>query len=121
MSPLPTWLPELFPTDGHEEDAVIEGLHEVFRQDFMVESPTFRTLPVWWDRRVGARGYHEAFWHIITKGEIMPRQFDPRRAERLPWCGPQYPGATRFVISFGTTKRAMAQFARTSGIEMENT
>ena len=90
MSPLPAWLPELFHVD-RQEDEVVDSLHGVFQQDFIVALPKFRGLSVWWDRRVGARGYHEGFWHIITKGEITPRQFDPRRAERLPWCGPPIP------------------------------
>ena len=47
--------------------------------------------PVWWDRRILPGGrYEEGFWHLITR-EPKPgeeRLFDPRRAERLPWCAP---------------------------------
>lgn len=34
--------------------------------------------------------YEEGFWHLTTKEDRPSRDrlFDPRRAERLPWCGP---------------------------------
>jgi hypothetical protein len=44
---------------------------------------------VWWNRQV-REGFEEAFWHLITRDDasIGARLFDPRRAERLAWCGP---------------------------------
>jgi hypothetical protein len=34
--------------------------------------------------------YEEGFWHLITRDDrvVGERLLDPRRAERLPWCGP---------------------------------
>ena len=84
----PYGLPALFVTNG-EWEVVLVGLYHVFHNDFIVGRPRFQTLPVWWNRTVKAgEQYEEGFWHLITKGDPADRLFDPRRAERLPWCGP---------------------------------
>jgi hypothetical protein len=48
-------------------------------------------LPIWWDRAVRpGEQYEEGFLHLVTRKDQRTgdRIFDPRRAERLPWCGP---------------------------------
>jgi hypothetical protein len=85
---MPTWLNDLCETNGVWDDVVL-ALYAIFRHDFPDNPPTFRGNPVWWDRRVLDR-FEETFWHLITKKDevIGERLFDPRRAERLPWCAP---------------------------------
>jgi hypothetical protein len=84
------WLPEIVSVDG-EWNEVLSRLYRIFEQDFKETERTFNRMKVWWDRRV-AKGerYEEGFWHLITKDQTKSkdRLFDPRRAERLPWCGP---------------------------------
>jgi hypothetical protein len=90
MNARPDWLPELFRTDG-EWEIVCASLYEVFIGDFIYGRPRFQTFPVWWNRKIEVGGhYEEGFWHLITKDDRRAgeRRFDPRRAERLPWCGP---------------------------------
>src|SRR5208283_5574995 len=74
-------------TDG-EWSAVVAGLYGVFVRTIVTDPPKIEGRPVWWQRRVDD-GYEEAFWHLITRDELEGggRLFDPRRAERLSWCG----------------------------------
>lgn len=83
----PAWLPAFCTTDG-EWNTVVHELYEVFRQDFVLNPPRLDDGPVWWNRRI-SDGYEEAFWHLIERNEVEMggRCFDPRRAERLSWCG----------------------------------
>lgn len=58
---------------------------------FQQTSRDFQGAPIWWSRRLSPHGsYEEGFWHLISREEARTgeRRFDPRRAERLPWCGP---------------------------------
>jgi len=86
----PVWLPDIVSVDG-EWEQVLSRLYAVFEADFKVTGCSFQEKPVWWDRRIlpGDR-YEEGFWHLISKQDqkASERLFDPRRAERLPWCRP---------------------------------
>lgn len=73
---------------------VITRLYAIFEKNFKRTRRKLTRMPVWWDCRVleGDR-YEEGFWHLITRvtrvhKDKKERLFDPRRAERLPWCGP---------------------------------
>jgi len=85
----PTWLPEMLRTDGDPKQ-VFSALYKMFEASFKQQRCTFQGLPVFWDRRVLEGEYEEGFWHVITKTDqgTGERLFDPRRAERLSWCGP---------------------------------
>lgn len=86
----PSWLPEIVPVDG-EWGQVVATLYNIFSRDFKQAKRNFQGKPVWWDRKIlPGEQYEEGFWHLITKQDqnANGRLFDPRRAERLPWCGP---------------------------------
>ncbi len=84
---MPEWLPEFCTTDGEWAD-VLAALYVIFRRDIAGNAPRIDGSPVWWDGKI-ADGYEETFWHLITRVETVggDRLFDPRRAERLTWCG----------------------------------
>lgn len=90
MMQKPAWLPEIVSVNG-EWPLVLARLFATFDVDFKQTQRSFRGRPIWWDNRIppGER-YEEGFWHLITKTdqESGERLLDPRRAERLPWCGP---------------------------------
>jgi hypothetical protein len=90
MTPRPKWLPEIVSVNG-EWKAVLKRLYAIFDVDFKQTRREFEGRHVWWDRTVlpGER-YEEGFWHLITRADKAAgeRFLDPRRAERLPWCGP---------------------------------
>jgi hypothetical protein len=90
MTTKPDWLPEMISVNG-EWNQVLARLYQIFDADFKEANRGFEEKPVWWDRRIlpGDR-YEEGFWHLITKTDQATgeRLLDPRRAERLPWCGP---------------------------------
>ncbi|MBI5663510.1 MAG: hypothetical protein HZC49_00255 [Nitrospirae bacterium] len=90
MANIPVWLPEMISTDG-EWNTVLDCLHGIFKTDFIEGRPSLNNAKVWWDKRTldGDR-YEEGFWHLISKNDDTTRErlFDPRRAERLPWCRP---------------------------------
>jgi hypothetical protein len=97
---LPDWLPEIVAIDGAWE-VVISILYHIFESDFMVTKRRFQGLPVWWDRKcLEGECYEEGFWHLITKvdGKTGERLFQPRRAERLPWCGPTITNSTHEAV-----------------------
>jgi hypothetical protein len=85
----PQWLPETVSVNGDPHE-VFAMLYAIFDADFRSATPKFRTMPVWWDRRVVDAPYEEGFWHLITRTDYCTgeRLMDFRRAERLPWCGP---------------------------------
>lgn len=86
----PSWLPDMVSVDG-EWNQVLVTLYAIFENDIKRTRPIFQNNPVWWDRRVlPGEQYEEGFWHLVSKRdwETNDRLFDPRRAERLPWCGP---------------------------------
>ncbi len=90
MTERPPWLPEIVSVNG-EWPHVLSRLYGIFDADFKRTERIFQGRPVRWDRRIlPGEHYEEGFWHLITKTEQRSgdRLFDPRRAERLPWCGP---------------------------------
>jgi hypothetical protein len=84
---IPGWLPRFCETDGVWEE-VVAALYAVFRRDIIDNPPWIDDAPVWIDRTI-SHGFEESFWHLISRIDYASgdRQFDPRRAERLPWCG----------------------------------
>ncbi len=90
MTEIPSWLPALISVDG-EWDKVFEKLYGIFKADFVEGKPSLNNSKVWWNRRIlDGDKYEEGFWHLISKDDdsTNERLFDPRRAERLPWCRP---------------------------------
>jgi len=90
MTAAPSWLPELIPVSG-EYHEVVARLYAIFEADFKTAGLKLGPLHVWWDKRVlPGEEYEEGFWHLITRTDRTTgdRLHDPRRAERLPWCGP---------------------------------
>lgn len=84
----PSWLPELLDTDGAWQD-ILDRLYAVFTSDFKIGRPTFRGLPIWWDRKCSEGDSHEdGFWHLVTKDDPASgnRLLDTFRAKRLKWC-----------------------------------
>lgn len=85
----PAWLPELLDVNG-EPQQVFEALYQVFRLDFVDAPSRFRRCPVWFDRKIlPDDDKEEGFWHLVTRDDygVGARLLDPRRAERLAWCG----------------------------------
>ena len=90
MKDFPSWLPHMISIDG-EWTKVLALLYGIFEKDFKQMQRFFEGRPIWWDRRVlGNEKYEEGFWHLITVTHVKTGQrlLEPRRAERLPWCGP---------------------------------
>jgi hypothetical protein len=90
MNNLPDWLPDIISVDGSFDD-VLSRLYNVFHRDFIERHPKLNDMEVWHDKRVKAGEiYEESFWHLIERDHNKQgkRSFDPRRAERLPWCAP---------------------------------
>jgi hypothetical protein len=84
----PPWLPDLICVDGNFDD-VVSWLYNIFHRDFVESHPKLAAMEVWHDKRVKpGETYEEGFWHLIERvhNKQESRNFDPRRAERLPWC-----------------------------------
>lgn len=90
MMEKPHWLPSIVNVDGEWND-VLSMLYGIFERDIKQAKRFIQGKPVWWNRQILEDGqYEEGFWHLISKDDqkTKERLFDPRRAERLPWCGP---------------------------------
>lgn len=86
----PIWLPGMLKVNGNWE-TVLNRLYRVFEHDFCRETCEFQGRTVRWNRsRDPGDAYDRGFWHLITELDQArnERLFDPRRAERLPWCKP---------------------------------
>jgi hypothetical protein len=86
----PDWLPDMVSVNS-DWNSILVALYAIFTTDFKQGDCRFQGRPVEWDKRVLANDqYEEGFWHLITKTDQRTgdRLFDPRRAERLPWCAP---------------------------------
>jgi len=87
---IPAWLPDIVSVEGTWED-VLSRLYVIFERDIKNGKPRLNGCLVWHDRRrEDGDKYEEGFWHLIQRENrvMAERQFDPRRAERLPWCKP---------------------------------
>lgn len=95
----PKWLPEMVSVNGNWEE-VCARLYDIFQQDIVKCNRSYKNRQLWWDRRVLEGDYEEGFWHLISKGyrKTQNRLFDPRRAERLPWCGPTISNSSDEVV-----------------------
>ena len=85
---IPSWLPEMFNLSG-DWQTIIETLYDVFKRDFIDKKTFFDDREIWWNRKLD-KSYPIGFWHLVEKEnkQAEERQYDPRRAERLPWCSP---------------------------------
>jgi len=90
MSKSPHWLPDMICVDGDFKQ-VLSRLYNIFHSDFIEHTPHLDSMEVWHNRTVKpGETYEEVFWHLIEREHDKQgsRSFDPRRAERLPWCAP---------------------------------
>lgn len=85
----PDWLPEIIDCNG-SIDILFPRLYAIFCEGFKSGTVRLNELLVWYDRKIGDRGYENGFWHLIEREDKkrQERLFDPRRAERLPWLRP---------------------------------
>jgi hypothetical protein len=90
----PEWLPPLFPVTGKPIEQVVALLYAVFIRDFKQGKPALGAVPVRWGeqpREMFGSYYEEGFWHLLCR-KVGPgpldREFEPSRAERMPWCAP---------------------------------
>ena len=96
----PVWLPTRLQFGGDWEIFVRE-LYAIFGRDFKINSPRFRALPVWHNRRIDPGdkyGFEEGFWHLVTRDQLIYNRQTRRnekkrlpeldRAGRLPWARP---------------------------------
>ncbi|TET45210.1 hypothetical protein E3J62_08160 [candidate division TA06 bacterium] len=105
----PGWLPVTISVDGDWRNNVLPLLYSVFVKDFKQTRRMFENRPVWWDIRIVPGGvYEEGFWHLITRigSKTTERLFDPRRAERLPWCGPTISNSSDVAVKVWDFKEA---------------
>jgi hypothetical protein len=92
ISPTPSWLPPIAPVSG-DLGLVVRSLFSIFELDFVVARPHLGQMDIWWDRNSalfeGVRCC-QGYKHLITREDdnTYIRQFDPPRAERMPWCKP---------------------------------
>ena len=102
MKELPFWLPEIICVDGNFHK-VVSRLYNIFHRDFVESCPKLDDMDVWHDRTVNAgENYEEGFWHLITRDYAKDgnRNFDPRRAEKLPWCAPTLNNSEKPQVKF---------------------
>lgn len=91
----PDWLPDIINVNGDPND-IFTTLYSVFQRDIQHGLLTFQGLPLVWNTGIrndgfgDGKGYPEGFWHLIERKNQKTniREFDPRRAERLPWFSP---------------------------------
>ncbi len=85
----PAWLPDMIGCSGDIEE-IFRRLYAIFCRDFKQGPVRLNHLLVWYNRRIGNKGFEEGFWHLIEREDKLrqTRYFDPRRAERLPWLRP---------------------------------
>lgn len=82
------WLPALLSIEEHGGDwtTYLEAVYAVFKNDFIDNSPTFRS------RRIGvlkypiSQGKESCFWHLISEGkDEVNRTPDMGRCQRIRW------------------------------------
>lgn len=89
MTPPKLVLPPRIDISG-DQKAVVEVLYKVFRADFIDHTPKYRSWPVLISDVSKYEGKENSFWHMIQcyQKRGPDGQFDPPRAERLPWIRP---------------------------------
>jgi hypothetical protein len=90
MSSKPEWLPEIISVSGDWKE-VLKNLYNIFNNDFIIGKPKLNHRQIFWNRdKKNGDEYEMGFWHLVEKEypDSEERLFDPRRAERLPWCAP---------------------------------
>ena len=91
ISSTPAWLPPMASVAG-DVGLVVRSLFATFELDFVVARLRLHDMPVWWDKQlVEFEGVQccQGYKHLVTREDnACVRQFDPLRAERMPWCKP---------------------------------
>jgi len=108
MEGKPSWLPDMISISGIWED-ILNKLYSIFKTDFIEGKPKLENLPVFWDKtKVESEKYENGFWHLIEREDQVSkgRNFDPRRAERLPWCAPSINNCKDDIIKMWEYKEA---------------
>ncbi len=87
----PDWLPDMISVDG-DITKIVALLYRIYKRDFSRNKKNFQGCYVWCEQQPSSwsgRTYEKSFLHLITRFdyETEERLFDPRRSERLPWCG----------------------------------
>ncbi|MBK7377961.1 MAG: hypothetical protein IPJ03_02975 [Ignavibacteriales bacterium] len=104
----PSWLPDIISVDGNWEE-ILERLYSIFSTDFIIGKPKLENYPVFWDRTIDQDDkYDKGFWHLVEREDLLTkeRNFDPRRAERLPWCAPSIENCKDQIIKMWEYKEA---------------
>jgi len=88
---IPAWLPDMISVDG-DINKIIAVLYSIYKRDFFTHKKNFNECYVWCEQQPstwGDRTYERSFLHLITRFDYQTdeRLFDPRRSEKLPWCG----------------------------------
>jgi hypothetical protein len=82
------WLPALIPMSdyGGHFPSYLDAIYRIFRRDFILDRPSFRSRPCFCDTRPDSDGRECGFWHLISEGRIeSERTPDMRRCERIAW------------------------------------
>lgn len=86
----PNWLPPMHVLSG-DIPSDLTALYAIYRRDLRV--PNLFLL----ESRVRVNGrpdyeapesYEKGFWHLVSHDTPYGREFEERRAARLPWCMP---------------------------------
>lgn len=82
-------LPPRINTSG-DQKTVIDVLYKVFRADFIDHLPRYSSWSVLISDNSKYEGKENSFWHMIQCNQKHgpDGQFDPLRAEKLPWIRP---------------------------------
>ena len=105
----PDWLPDLISTDGNWKEEILPNLYNIFRKDFIYGRPKLDDKEVYWNKTKDKDNkYENGFWHLITidNSNSNERIFDPRRAERLPWCAPSIKHFNNDIIKYWEYKES---------------
>ncbi len=105
----PDWLPDLISTDGNWKEEILPNLYNIFRKDFIYGRPKLDDKKVYWNKTKDKDNkYENGFWHLITidNSNSNERIFDPRRAERLPWCAPSIKHFNNDIIKYWEYKES---------------
>lgn len=88
---IPAWLPALILLESHggNWDRYLDAIYEVFKQDFIQSSPSFRGKRLGLKKHPIEKGKEATFWHLISEGNSeADRTPDLRRCERIGWPKP---------------------------------